>query len=265
MVTDHIYDGLTGGSAAGGDSVHLTDWPAADVFPIDAELHAGMARLRDACSTLLSLRKSEGLRVRLPLAKAVVATPDADLLADHIDILRDELNVKQVELTTDVGRYGVQELVLNPKALGPRLGGQTQQVIKAHKSGDWSLVGNRAVVGGIELEPGEFDFRLVSAGDAAVATLKSSDGLVVLDTIVTPELEREGVARDLVRLVQQERREAGLDVSDRISLTISGPQATVDAFATHRELVMGETLATSAQATLGNDDEVVVAVERAAS
>ncbi len=265
LVTDHIYDGLTGGSAAGGDSVHLTDWPAAEVFPIDPELHAGMAQLRDACSTLLSLRKSEGLRVRLPLAKAVVATPDADLLADHIDILRDELNVKQVELTTDVGRYGVQELVLNPKALGPRLGGQTQQVIKAHKSGDWSLVDDRAVVGGIELEPGEFDFRLVSAGDAAVATLKSSDGLVVLDTTVTPELEREGVARDLVRQVQQERREAGLDVSDRISLTISGPQATVDAFATHRELVMGETLATSAQATLGDDDEVVVAVERATS
>jgi isoleucyl-tRNA synthetase len=265
LVTDHIYDGLTGGSAAGGDSVHLTDWPAADVFPFDSELHAGMAQLRDACSTLLSLRKSQGLRVRLPLAKAVVATPDAELLADHIDILRDELNVKEVELTTDVDRYGVQELVLNPKSLGPRLGGQTQQVIKAHKSGDWSLVGDRAVVGGIELEPGEFDFRLVSAGEDAVSTLKSSDGLVVLDTTVTPELEREGVARDLIRLVQQERREAGLDVSDRISLTISGPQATVDAFATHRELVMGETLATSAQATLGNDDEVVVAVERAAS
>jgi isoleucyl-tRNA synthetase len=222
-----------------------------------------MEQVRDACSTLLSLRKAEGLRVRLPLARAVVATPDAELLAPHIDILRDELNVKHVELTTDVGRFGSQELILNPKTLGPRLGGQTQQVIKAHKAGDWSLVGDRAVVGGIELQPGEFDFRLVSAGDGAVATLKSSDGLVLLDTAVTPELEVEGTARDLVRLVQQARRDADLDVSDRISLTIAGPQQTVDAFETHRQLVMGETLATSARAVVTEGEEVVIGVERA--
>ena len=126
LVTEHVYGGLTGED---GGSVHLTDWPTAELFPLDAELHAGMAQVRDACSTLLSLRKAEGLRVRLPLAKAVVATPDADLLAPHIDILRDELNVKDVELTTDVDRFGTRQLVLNPKALGPRLGGQTQQVI----------------------------------------------------------------------------------------------------------------------------------------
>ncbi|HSH11731.1 MAG TPA: class I tRNA ligase family protein, partial [Ilumatobacter sp.] len=262
LISEHIYSGLMGGGTAE-DSVHLTDWPNADTFPFDPDLHAGMEQVRDACSTLLSLRKAEGLRVRLPLSRAVVATPDAELLAPHIDILRDELNVKHVELTTDVGRFGSQELILNPKTLGPRLGGQTQQVIAAHKAGDWSLVGDRAVVGGIELQPGEFDFRLVSAGDGAVAALKSSDGLVVLDTVVTPELEVEGAARDLVRLVQQARREADLDVGDRISLTIAGPQQTVDAFETHRELVMGETLATSARAVLADGDEVVIGVERA--
>ncbi len=264
LVSDHIYGGLVGDSVDD-DSVHLTDWPDVDSFPFDAELHEGMQQVRDACSTLLSLRKAEGLRVRLPLARAVVATPGAELLAPHIDILRDELNVKEVELTTDVDRFGSQELVLNPKTLGPRLGGETQQVIKAHKAGDWSLSGDRAVVGGIELLPGEFDFRLVSAVEGAVATLKSSVGLVVLDTNVTPELEREGVARDLVRQVQQARREADLDVSDRITLSIVGPQATVDAFSVHRDLVMRETLSVSAQATLGEGDEVEVTVGRAGS
>ena len=262
LVSDHIYCGLVGDSPDH-DSVHLTDWPGAEAFPFDAELHAGMAHVRDACSTLLSLRKTHGLRVRLPLAKAIVATPDTELLAAHIDILRDELNVKEVELTTDVERFGSQQLVLNPKMLGPRLGAETQQVIKAYGAGDWSLAGDRAVVGGIELLPGEFDFRLVSAGDGAIATLKSSAGLVVLDTVVTPELEREGVARDLVRLVQQARREADLDVSDRITLSIVAPQATVDAFSAHRDLVMGETLSVSAQATLGEADEVEVTVGRA--
>ncbi|MEZ5295715.1 MAG: class I tRNA ligase family protein [Ilumatobacteraceae bacterium] len=247
MVTEHVYEGLTGGE----QSVHLTDWPSADRFPHDDDLHAGMAQVRDACSTLLSLRKAEGLRVRLPLAKAVVATPDAELVRPHLAILRDELNVKEVELTTDVDTYGSKELVLNPKALGPRLGGQTQQVIKAHKAGDWRIEGDHAVVGGIELAPGEFDFRLVSSGDGAVATLKSTDGLVVLDTEVTPELEREGVARDLVRKVQQARRDADLDISDRIVLTVVGSADEVEAFETHRELVMSETLTVESSATVG--------------
>ena len=259
LVTEHVHEGLAAGD---GVSVHLTDWPAADVFPYDAGLHAGMAQVRDACSTLLSLRKAEGLRVRLPLARAVVATPHADLLAPHIDILRDELNVKTVELTTDVGAYGTNELVLNPKALGPRLGGRTQEVIAAHKAGDWTVDGERAVVGGIELEPGEFDFRLVSAGEGAVATLKGSDGLVVLDTAVTAELEREGLARDLIRQIQQARREAGLDVSDRIALSVSGPRDVLAAFEAHRDLVMAETLATSADVSPG-DEPTSVQVTRA--
>ena len=119
-------------------------------------------------------------------------------------------------------------------------------------------------VGGVELEPGEFDFRLVSAGDGAVATLKSTDGVVVLDTVVTPELEREGTARDLIRQVQQARRDAGLDVErSHLARRSPRPQAVVDAFEAHRELVMGETLATAAEAELGSADEVEVAVERA--
>jgi isoleucyl-tRNA synthetase len=257
LVTDHVHDSLVGG-----DSVHLADWPDSSRFPFDPTLHAGMAQVRDVCSTLLSVRKAEGLRVRLPLAKAIVATPEADVLEPHLDILRDELNVKHIELTDDVDRYGTRELVLNPKALGPRLGGATQAAIAAHKAGDWTVDGDRVVVGGIELAPGEFDFRLVSAGDGAVAMLKASDGVVVLDTVVTPELEREGAARDLVRQVQQARRDAGFDVSDRIALSISGPPAVVDAFETHRDLVMSETLATSAT-TSASGESVVVEVARA--
>jgi len=260
LVTEHIHDGLA--HQRGGESVHLADWPSVDRFPYDAELHAGMARVRDACSTLLSLRKAEGLRVRLPLAKAVVATPDAELLAPHLDILRDELNVKDVELTTEVDRFGRRELVLNPKALGPRLGGRMQDVVKAHRAGDWTVDGDRAVVGGVELEEGEFDFRLVSADDGgAMSTLKYSDGLVVLDTDVTADLEREGAARDLIRQVQQARRDADLDVSDRISLTVGGSAALVDAFEAHRDLVMSETLATDAVASVA-DGEVTIEVAR---
>jgi isoleucyl-tRNA synthetase len=266
LITDHVYDGLAGDSAAA-SSVHLTDWPDSALFPFDPELHTGMDYVRDACSTLLSLRKAEGLRVRLPLAKAVVASPDAALMKPHLDILRDELNVKEVELTDEVDRFGTKQLILNPKTLGPRLGGRTQEVIRAHKAGDWQITPEGvAVVGGVELLPEEFDFRVVSAGEGAIGTLSGASGLVVLDTTVTPELELEGRARDLIRQVQQARREAGLDVSDRITLDITGAPDVVAAFEAHRTLVEGETLATSSRASVAADAQpgtAVVAVEKA--
>ena len=259
LISEHVHGGLTGGA-----SVHLLDWPEAGAFPVDEDLSRGMALVRDACSTLLSLRKSEGLRVRLPLASATVATPDVDLVRPHLAIIRDELNVKEIVLTDDVAAHGRRELVLNPKALGPRLGGATQEVIGAHKRGDWEETGDGVRVGSHDLVSGEFDFRLVSDSDGAAATLPRDGGIVVLDTAVTPELELEGVARDLIRRVQQERRDAGLDVSDRIRLTVGGPADVLEALEVHRDLVAGETLALEVLPG-GAAGETSVSVERVAA
>ena len=259
LISEHVHGGLTGGA-----SVHLLDWPEAGAFPGDEDLSRGMALVRDACSTLLSLRKSEGLRVRLPLASATVATPDVDLVRPHLAIIRDELNVKEIVLTDDVAAHGRRELVLNPKALGPRLGGATQEVIGAHKRGDWEETGDGVRVGSHDLVSGEFDFRLVSDSDGAAATLPRDGGIVVLDTAVTPELELEGVARDLIRRVQQERRDAGLDVSDRIRLIVGGPADVLEALEVHRDLVAGETLALEVLPG-GAADETLVSVERVAA
>jgi len=261
FVTDEIHGGLTGSA----DSVHLTDWPDASAFPRDARLDAGMAVVREACSTLLSLRKAEHLRVRLPLASATVALSDPSLVEPHLALMRDELNVKEVVLTTDVERFGAKRLTINPRALGPRLGARMQEVVKAHKAGDWSVDGERVVVGGVELEPGEYDFTTVSAEPgAAVAALRPvgglSGGMVALDTELTPELEAEGRARDLIRQIQQARRDVGLDVSDRIDLAIAAPADVVAAFEAHRELVMGEVLAVSATATEVGDEPAVTVV-----
>jgi isoleucyl-tRNA synthetase len=99
------------------------------------------------------------------------------------------------------------------------------------------------IAGGIELLEGEYELRLVSQDSGAATELPSSSGLVVLDTTVTPELAAEGIARDLVRTVQQARREAGLDVSDHIALTIEAPDQVVAAFQTHERFVAAETLA----------------------
>jgi isoleucyl-tRNA synthetase len=256
LTTEKIFRDLTGQR-----SVHLTDWPEAGTFPDDEDLRTGMNQARAVCSTVLSLRKAHGLRVRLPLPEVLVALHGSvDALSPHVELIRDELNVKAVALTTEVERHARYELQVVPAKLGPRLGADTQKVIRAVKSGDWSRHGAHVVAGGVELFEGEFDQRLVPAGDGVCAALAGNVGVVVLDTEVTPELEREGLARDLVRLVQQARRDAGLAVSDRISLVVQAERRWVEALEAHRDLVAGETLATRVETRESSDDEPVLLV-----
>jgi isoleucyl-tRNA synthetase len=266
LTAEAVWRGLTGER-----SVHLSDWPGDDLLPADAALVTAMDRVRQVCSAALALRKSNKLRVRLPLASLVVAAPDAESLAPFTDLIADEVNVKQVELTTDVAAHGHFELVVNARACGPRLGADTQKVIRAVKAGEWTMSGDTVVAAGIELLPGEYQRRLVATDTGATAELPASSGLVVLDTRTTPELEAEGVARDLVRVVQQARREADLDVADRITVTVQAPESVVAAVRPHEQFLAGETLANEVaygpadgfSGTVGDGVEVTVSVTKA--
>src|SRR5207248_10214981 len=136
----------------------------------------------------------------VPRAKLVVAAPDAEALRPFVELVADEVNLKEVELTTDVASYGHFELAVNARACGPRLGADTQKVIRAVKAGEWTTSESGSVLAaGIELLEGEYERRLVATDPAATAALPGGGGLVVLDTAVTPELAAEGVARDVVR------------------------------------------------------------------
>jgi isoleucyl-tRNA synthetase len=239
LTTETVWRGLTGGR-----SVHLADWPLVGALPNDSELVDAMDRVRQVCSSALALRTANKLRVRLPLPQLRVVARDAQRLADFTDVIRDEVNVKEVDLTDDVAAHGRFEVVVKARVAGPRLGKDVQAAIRAVKAGEWtSTPDGRVIAGGIELLEGEYELRLVSQDSGAATELPSSSGLVVLDTTVTPELAAEGIARDLVRTVQQARREAGLDVSDHIALTIEAPDQVVAAFQTHERFVAAETLA----------------------
>ncbi|MEU7905129.1 isoleucine--tRNA ligase [Actinoplanes sp. NPDC049118] len=267
LTAEEIWRGLTGER-----SVHLTDWPEAGVFPADHDLVASMDAIREVASAALSLRKARALRVRLPLARLTVASPDADALRPFADLLADEVNVKTVELSADLTAYSQQVLTVVPRALGPRLGKQVQVVIKAVKAGDWELVDGAPVAAGVTLQEGEYELKLVAADAENSAPLPAGRGVVVLDTAVTPELAAEGLARDVIRVVQQARRDAGLDVSDRISLLVGATPAVSAAVETHRDFVAAETLATSLgldpgvtgfSGEVGDGEAVTVSVTRA--
>jgi isoleucyl-tRNA synthetase len=262
LLSEEIYGGLHGTDGAGVTSVHLTDWPALDELPADDDLVDTMDLVRDVCSATLSVRKAHQRRVRLPLNSVTVAAADADRLADFVDVIADEVNVRQVVLTTDVASVATERLQLVPALLGPRLGKDVQQVIKAHKAGDWTVEGDVVTVGGVVLEAGEYTLDLVASGDQASAGLGAHAGVIALDIEVNDELEVEGRARDLVRLVQQARREADLDVSDRIELTVSAPEPWIAAIEAHRELIAAETLATSVvtERVATDDAEPVITV-----
>ncbi|MGC7100493.1 isoleucine--tRNA ligase [Amycolatopsis lurida] len=241
LTTESVWRGLTGER-----SVHLADWPGTTELPSDAALVTAMDRVRQVCSSALSLRKANKLRVRLPLAKLLVAAEDVDALRPFTDIIRDEVNVKSVELTDDVAAHGGLEVAVNARAAGPRLGKDVQRVIKAVKAGEWSTSDSGALVAaGIELLETEYDRKLVAKDEGAAVELPGGSGLVLLETEVTPELAAEGVARDLVRVVQQARRDAGLEVADRIALVVDAPAEVVEAAKAHEEFIAGETLATS--------------------
>jgi isoleucyl-tRNA synthetase len=240
LTAEEIWRGLTGGR-----SVHLTDWPDATLFPADHELVASMDAVREVCSAALSLRKAKGLRVRLPLARLTVASPRAEVLRPFTDLIADEVNVKTVDFTTDLTGFSQRVLNLVPRALGPRLGAAVQQVIRAVKAGDWSETDGVVTAGGVALQPGEYELKLVAADADRSAPLPGGAGVVVLDTAVTPELAAEGLARDVVRVVQQARRAADLDVADRIVLVVEVGSDIADAVEQHRAFVAGETLAVS--------------------
>lgn len=248
LTTEEIWRGLTGGR-----SVHLVDWPDASALPADDGLVAAMDEVRDVCSATSALRKAGKLRNRLPLAGLTVVVSDPAALEPFAAIIADELNVKAVRLVAadsdEAAGYGVeQKLTVNARAAGPRLGKDVQLAIKGSKSGDWSVAGDGTVTaGGLALVEGEFTLEtVVGAAAEGVATgMLPAGGFVVLDTVVTPELAEEGVARDLVRAVQQARRDADLQVTDRIELVVTGTPAVLAAARNHEALIAGETLATS--------------------
>lgn len=258
LVSERVWQGLTGGR-----SVHLTDWPDAAAFPDAADIREAMDAVREASSVANALRKKEGLRVRLPLAKLTVVTAHAAALAQFEDILRDELNVKAVELVPladdTAAAYGISHrLTVNARAAGPRLGKQVQQAIRAAKEGDWSEQDGVVTAGGLALEPGEYDLVLETTGrpEGEALALLPSGGFVLLDTATTPELEAEGLARDVIRAVQDTRKAAGFDVSDRIRLSLAFADED-DAAAVRSAFdvadVAGETLAVEHALVAGAD------------
>jgi isoleucyl-tRNA synthetase len=264
FIADEIYDNLDGALA----SVHLTDWPQPAAR--DLELEAAMATAREAVALGLRARAGAKVGLRRPLREAVIVAGgrERDALAALADVVRDELNVKALRFVDRADELGSYELKPNYRALGPRFGRLMPQVAAAVEALDADHVAAALREGrtvGVHVDGRDHDL----GPDDLIVGLQPLEGFqveregghaVALDLALDDALRREGWAREVVRIVQNARKDAGLDVSDRIALALSGDGPLLDAAREHEAYIAGEVLATAVRYD-GNGEGTAAAVD----
>ncbi|HCB34949.1 MAG TPA: hypothetical protein DEP69_07395 [Acidimicrobiaceae bacterium] len=217
-----------------------------------------MEAVRDVASAALRLREDAGLRVRLPLAGVLLAGADAAELTPLLDLLADEINVRHATTAESFEGHAEKVLRLNGGELGPRLGDDAQAVFAAARTGDWHEEPDGTVVaGGHSLTAAEYELALHPADAATSAVIAGRDLVIVLDTGLTPDLEAEGHARDLIRVIQQARKDADLQVTDRIAVSVRWSPPDAERVRTHTGMIAANVLATSFDWADGGETPVV--------
>jgi isoleucyl-tRNA synthetase len=232
-------------------SVHLATFPSCFVKAIEdraydgVEMMKSMDKARDVCNAGLSIRNKLNIRVRQPLETLTIVGA-GDYSGKIGEIICDEINVKNIIIENDTGKYATLKLQINSAVLGKRLPEKMKQILPASKKGEWKKLENGGIeIAGEILLAGEYNLLLEPKPeykDRAQA-LSTNDALVILDTKITPGLEAEGIARDVVRMIQQARKDAKLDVSDKIRLYLSADEKIMEAAQAHKAYILEQTLA----------------------
>jgi isoleucyl-tRNA synthetase len=257
FVTDYVWGVLR--QAGAPESVHLASWPAFDAALIDAELSAQMALARRLVELGRSARSAASVRTRQPLRRALIGAPGFDALPDELrSLIAAELNVASLSvLSGELVDYAVKP---NFRALGRRFGRETPAVAAAIAAAPAADVAAAVLAGGTVTVPvpdggvvsgvsgavsvGPDDVIVTQTPRAGWAVATDAGETVAIDTAVTPELRREGLAREVIRLIQEARKSDGLDVTDRIALRWSARDAELaTALTEHSALIAGEVLA----------------------
>lgn len=234
FVSEYIFQNLSGQ-----ESVHLTTFPKVEAA--DNKIVEDMRRVQSIVSVGKQLREQYKLRNRLPLNTLMVA---GAAMPEYADIIKDELNVKSVEFKETFDDVADSFVYLITPKIGARLGGALKEIIPAVKRGEYELSGDKLIAAGHELNADEFEMRLTVRDGVTGAALPDNTAVVVLDTEVTADLVAEGLANDALRFIQDTRKVAGLDVSDRIVLTYSADPALAIAITQHKKRIMRDALIT---------------------
>jgi isoleucyl-tRNA synthetase len=260
FVADEIYDNLDGAEP----SVHLTDWP--EPQERDEQLEEAMAIARETVRLGLAARGAAKIKVRQPLREAVVvaAGREREAIERLGDVVREELNVKDVRFVSQADELGSYTLKPNYRTLGPRFGKAMPQVAEAIAALDADHVAEALRAGrpigvfidGHDHTLGAEDLLVAMAPLQGYQLEREGSHAVALELSVDEDLRREGLAREIVHAVQLARRDAGLDISDRIVLTLDGDEILLEAARVHEDYLSGEVLAVAVQYSANGSDQV---------
>jgi isoleucyl-tRNA synthetase len=253
FVSEALWRNLAAARGGRPDSVHLSDFPVVHEAALDPALDDAMATARQLVELGRRVRAETKVRIRQPLAEAVAHVPaPGPTLEALLPIVAEELNVKTVRLATNADAFGTWRAKPDFKVLGPRLGPRVKVLAATLASDDGTLAERLAAGTRVEVTIDEGPAVSIEPEDVELAQevlagwgVASDGGLTMaLELDVSPELRREGLARELVRIVQDARKAAGLDVSDRIALGIEVDGELAEARDAHAAFIAGETLAT---------------------
>jgi isoleucyl-tRNA synthetase len=265
FVTEAMYQNLVRNVYPGAyESVHHTDWPAADTAAIDEKLVYQMDLARRVASLGLSARSNANLKVRQPLSKALAYVSEggrsesgkAELATELVEIVADELNVKAFEFVEDAARLVSYKVLPNNKLLGPKFGQDFPSVRAALQELDPAQVAAQVEAGesvtfNLQLSTGQGEITLLP--DEILVETEPVEGLAVtadkmvtvaVDSILTPALKTEGLAREIVRRIQAQRKNADFNIEDRITTWYIVESGLAEVFQTWGEYIQAETLTT---------------------
>ena len=251
FVSEEIYRNLTNK-----ESVHLTRYPTPSGEDRDPRLQVEMFITKTVVSLGLAARAKQKIKVRQPLSKVQVALGDQydkNLLNDQLEIIKEELNIKEIEFISNPSEIATVIAKPNAKLLGPKYGKEVQTIIQTAKSGKFERLNNGNIkVLDYELTPEEIEIAYLGKEGFDIET--EAGILIALDTTITPKLKQEGQARDLVRQIQEMRKTADYKVDDRIQIALIGVDN--DLLKNFGEYIQNETLATSIEEGIENPDEL---------
>ncbi|WP_194966247.1 isoleucine--tRNA ligase, partial [Rickettsia endosymbiont of Cardiosporidium cionae] len=204
-------------------SVHLTNFPILKNIVIDYKIVNDMDQILDLCNVVLSIRNDHNIRIRQPLNSIKIIAENYEIFKNFEYLIKDELNIKSIEYSKDFIKYSNHKLSINFAKLGKRVPNKIKDIIKDSKINNWKIQNDNIIISDTILYPEEFRLLLTAKTDNIKNSkaLSNNQSLVILDTKITTELKNEGIARDIIRSIQQIRKEAKLNITDKIYLQIN--------------------------------------------
>ena len=241
LISEEIYTKLTGGK-----SVHLLNWPTTNFFPKDDDFLNKMDTIREICSAGLSIRKSNNIRVRQPLEEIVLVGEDLEWIMGFKDYILEEINIKNIIIKKDSDSLYKEKLTIDLRKLGPKLGKNIKDCLEGANNYEWKINkdGTAKIRKYILLED-EYSIEKESIPGTQSEEINKGEIVASLKLELNQELKKEGIARDVLRTIQNKRKDLNFDISDEINVVIWGDKEVQNSIKQFKDYISTNVLAKS--------------------